>query len=83
MDYIDNILSAVEDTIKSQPVEKCRKNVFVTLGELKKDYPEKSQYIDDKFKEFCLKYKKNFYEDLIMYESQREDEETRYNSIVN
>ncbi len=60
MDYIDNILSAVEDTIKSQPVEKCRRNVFETLEELKKDYPEKLQYIDDKFKEFCLKYKKNF-----------------------
>ncbi len=60
MDYIDRRLSAVEDIIKVQSVEKCRRNVFETLEKLRMEHPNKSQYIDDKFKEYCSKYKKDF-----------------------
>lgn len=64
VDFIDRRMSAVEDIMKEQTGSECRRNVWETVSNLKKDYPCCSDYIDNKLQTFVDKYDIDFFEDI-------------------
>ena len=64
MDKLGNYLLAIEEVLSTQSEKKCRRNVFETLEGLIKEFPDKSEYIKEQFRELCVKHNKNFFYDL-------------------
>ena len=64
MDYIDNRLSAIEDILRTQSEEECRKNVIETIDLLKQDFPEQREYIDAIFKQMCTSNHVDFFKEI-------------------
>lgn len=63
-DYIDRRMAAVEEIMKKQTGEECRRNVWETVFKLKKGYSSYSDYIDNILDEYVRKYDTDFYESI-------------------
>jgi hypothetical protein len=64
IEYIDKLMSAVEDVMKEQTGSECRKNVWETVSILKKEYPDCSDYVENKLKELAQRYDTDFFEEI-------------------
>lgn len=64
MDKLSNYLSAIEDVLATKSEKECCRNVFETLNGLKEEFPDKVSYIEEKFRELCVKYNKDFFYEL-------------------
>ena len=62
IDYIDRCMAAVEEIIKQQTGEECRRNVWETVSGLKEKFPDNVDYIDKIFNELVKKYNIDFFE---------------------
>ena len=61
---VNKVLSAVEEIVKTQSEQKCRKNVFETLGLLMAYYPENVNHITTEFRRMCKDYNKDFFKEI-------------------
>ena len=64
MNTLDRYLSAIEEILKTQSEDECRKNVYETLEKLKEQYPDEESYINEQFFKICKKYDRDFLKDL-------------------
>lgn len=62
--YINKELSCVEEIVKTQSEQNCRKDIFETLGLIKQTHPEHREYIEERFQQMCKDYNKDFFKEI-------------------
>lgn len=59
---IKNRMSAIENIIREQAPDQCRRNVFETINILIKQYPDDKDEIESSFIQLCNKLDVDFYQ---------------------